>query len=101
MRNFFASLFGALIGIFLAFFLVVIIFVGMITHAVHKFQEEKVTTVHTPSVLEIRLNHPIAERTFDKPFHFKLDNDNEKVFTETAGLDDILLDIDHAAKDDA
>lgn len=101
MRNFFASLFGALIGIFLAFFLVFIIIVGMITHAVHSFKEERVTIVHSPSVLEIKLNHPIPERTLAKPFNFRLDNDEEKVFTETAGLNDILLDIAHAAKDDA
>lgn len=101
MRNFFASLFGALIGIFLAFFLVFIIIVGIVSNAVRTVKEEKITTVNSPSVLEIRLNHPLNERTLAKPFNFRLDGDEERIFTETSGLNDILADIDHASKDDA
>jgi len=101
MRIFFASLFGALIGIFLAFFLVFIVVVGIITHAVSAFKEDKVTRVTTPSILEIRLDHEVSERTLSKPFSFKWDDEYEKTFTETIGLNDIIADIDHAAKDSA
>ena len=97
MRNFFASLFGALIGIFLAFFLVVIIIIGMVTNAVNSIKQDKVVSVNPSSVLEIRLNHVIRERTLAKPFHFRLAGEDEKVFTETVGLNDILADIDHAS----
>jgi protease-4 len=99
MRNFFASLFGALIGIFLAFFLVVIIIIGMVTNAVNSIKQDKVVSVNPSSVLEIRLNHVIRERTLAKPFHFRLAGEDEKVFTETVGLNDILADIDHASRD--
>ncbi|HXB10701.1 MAG TPA: signal peptide peptidase SppA, partial [Bacteroidia bacterium] len=99
MRNFFASLFGALIGIFLAFFLVFIIVVGMITNAVNSIKQEKPVMLNSSSVLEIRLNHEIKERTLAKPFHFRLAGEDERVFTETVGLNDILADIDHASKD--
>src|SRR5580693_7618722 len=99
MRNFFASLFGALIGIFLAFFLVVVIIIGMVTNAVNSIKEDKVVTVKSSSVLELRLNHAIRERTLAKPFHFRLAGEDEKVFTETVGLNDILADIDHASRD--
>ncbi len=98
MRNFFASLFGALIGIFLAFFLVFIIVVGIVTNAVRSVKEEKITAVTTPSVLEIRLNHIINERTQPKPFNLRLPDDDERL-EETSGLNDILADIKHAAKD--
>jgi protease-4 len=101
MRNFFASLFGALIGIFLAFFLVFIIIIGMATHAMHSFKEGKTVTVKPSSILEIKLNHPIAERTMAKPFNFHLGDEEDKVITETVGLNDILADIRHASTDNA
>ncbi len=97
MRNFFASLFGALIGIFLAFFIVCVVVVGMIGNAIKSVKEEK-PTVAPSSVLEIRLNHQVKERTSEKSFNFKLD-DNEKIFTENSGLTDIIADIRHAATD--
>ncbi|HXP52477.1 MAG TPA: hypothetical protein VN922_21170, partial [Bacteroidia bacterium] len=84
MRNFFASLFGALIGIFLAFFIVFIIIVGMIGNAVKSIKEEK-PIVASSSVLEIRLNHAVKERSPERSFNFRLD-DNEKDFSETVGL---------------
>jgi protease-4 len=100
MRNFFASLFGALIGIFLALFLIFIIAVGMIHTAVKSIQEEHATISSSASVLEIRLSHEIKERSPERSFNFKLD-DNEKVFTESSGLNDIILDIQHAATDNS
>lgn len=73
----------------------------MVTHAVNSFKEEKVTHLTTPTILEIRLDHAVAERTLSKPFNFKWDDEYEKTFTETVGLNDIIADIDHAAKDPA
>ncbi|NNM95545.1 MAG: signal peptide peptidase SppA [Bacteroidia bacterium] len=98
MRNFFASLFGALIGIFLAFFLIFIICVGIITNAVRSVKEETITSVPRPSVLEIKLNHPISERTPPVAFNFRLPDDEARM-VETSGLNDILADIHHAAHD--
>src|ERR1700722_4924676 len=99
MRNFFASLFGALIGIFLAFFIVCVVVVGMIGNAIKSVKEEK-PTVAPSSVLEIRLNHAVKERTSEKSFNFKLD-DNDKILTENSGLNDIIADIRHAATDNS
>jgi protease-4 len=98
MRNFFASLFGALIGIFLAFFIVFIIIVGIIGNAVKSVKEEK-PIVASSSVLEIRLNHAIKERSPERSFNFRLDD--EKEFSETVGLNDIIADIRHAATDNS
>ncbi|HTA84490.1 MAG TPA: signal peptide peptidase SppA, partial [Bacteroidia bacterium] len=97
MRNFFASLFGALVGIFLAFFLVFIIVVGMVNSTI---KEDHTIPTGSSSVLEIRLSHEIKERSPERSFNFKL-NDNEKVFTESSGLNDIILDIRHAATDNS
>ncbi len=100
MRNFFASLFGALIGIFLAFFLIFIFVVGMVNSAVKSIKKDSTTITSSSSVLEIRLSHEIKERSPERSFNFKLD-DNEKVFTENSGLNDIILDIQHAATDNS
>lgn len=99
MKNFFASLLGTLVGMFLAFFLFFIILVGIMSHAVHSYKAKEAVTVPASAVLEIRLNHTISERTLSKPFNLRFDNSDDKVFTETVGLNDILADIDHAAKD--
>lgn len=99
MRNFFASLFGALIGIFLAFFIVFVVIIGMITNAIKTVKQEK-PVVYANTVLEIKLNHTIKERTTEKPFNLKMD-ENERVYTENSGLNDIIADIRHAANDNA
>src|SRR5581483_7438537 len=99
MKNFLGSLLGALIGVFIAFFIVFLVGVGIIAATVASFKTKEVTRLTTSSILEIRLNHPIAERTLEKPFHFKWDKDEEKTFTETVGLNDIIADIQHAEKD--
>jgi len=99
MRNFFASLFGALVGIFLAFFLVVIILIGIATRAVHSLKEGKTPALKSASILEIKLNHSISERTTEKPFHFKFDDEEEKTHAESVGLNDILADIRYATND--
>ncbi|HWY98130.1 MAG TPA: S49 family peptidase, partial [Bacteroidia bacterium] len=101
MRNFFASLFGALIGIFLAFFIVFIIIVGMIGNAVKSVKENKAVTISSPSVLEIRLNHAIKERSSEKSFNFSSMDEKDKIFSENSGLNDIIADIRHAATDNA
>ncbi|MGP8217783.1 MAG: signal peptide peptidase SppA [Bacteroidia bacterium] len=97
MRNFFASLFGALIGILLAFFITIIIIIGIVSNAVKSVKEEK-PVIAASSVLEIKLNHVIKERTTEKTFNFRLD-DNERIFSENSGLNDIIADIRHAATD--
>jgi protease-4 len=97
MRNFFASLFGALIGIFLAFFLVFLLILGIVSSKMKNFKEGKAESITTPSVLVMRLNHPIVERT-PKSLNFSFGEDKEDK-SEKSGLDDILVDIHHAATD--
>src|ERR1700756_5326821 len=97
MRNFFASLFGALIGIFLAFFIVFVVVIGMITNAIKTVKQEK-PVVYASSVLELKLNHSVKERTTEKPFNLRTD-ESERMYTENSGLNDIIADIRHAATD--
>jgi protease-4 len=97
MKTFFASLLGTLVGIILAFFIIFLIFAAIIGSAVKSLKQDEIAKVDPTTVLEIRLNHAIPERTAQKMFHFKMDDDN--VFSETVGLNDILEEIRHAAKD--
>ncbi|HTB05696.1 MAG TPA: signal peptide peptidase SppA [Bacteroidia bacterium] len=96
MKTFFASLLGTLVGIVLAFLIIFFICAAIIGSAFKSLKEEEVIKVQPSSVLEIRLNHSIGERSSPKMFHFKLD---DNTFSETVGLNDIIEDIHHAAKD--
>jgi len=71
---------------------------GMISSAVKSFKTEKPNVVSPSSVLEIRLNKAVRERSDERGFDFNL-GDGEKRFTENSGLNDIIADIRHAATD--
>lgn len=100
MRNFFASMFGALLGILIAFFIVCITLIAIFHDKMKRLSQPYTETLSSPSVLVIRLNHPIGERTPPKPFELNFDED-DRALTEKSGLNDILLSIHHAAKDNA
>ncbi len=70
----------------------------MISSAVKSFKTEKPNVVSPSSVLEIRLNKAVRERSDERGFDFNL-GDGEKRFTENSGLNDIIADIRHAATD--
>ena len=72
----------------------------MISSAVKSFKAEKPHAPVGPTVLEIRLNKAIRERSDERGYDFNM-ADDEKRFTENSGLNDIIADIHHAATDNA
>ncbi len=97
MKTFFGSLLGsclgAIVGLLLLFFILIGIFSGMMK----SFKTKDVQEVYMNSVLEIKLNHAIQERTAENPFNFDLDDNTPS--KESSGLDDIISSIRHAATD--
>ena len=97
MKTFFGSLLGsflgAIIGIIIMFFIIVGIFFGLVKNS----KTKEVQNISANSVLEIKLDHAIAERTPENPFNFNFDDNSPT--RETAGLNDIIACIRNAATD--
>lgn len=98
MKQFFkmmlASMTGFVLAIFVFFFLAIMIISGMVMG----LKSDKEVTVRDQSVLEITLDRPIPERSSDNPFEdFDFSSFSSK---QSMGLDDILKNIEKAAKDD-
>ena len=95
MKQFFKFMFASMVGMVLAsvLFLILGLFIisGLISSA------DKETAVYNNSVLELKFDFPIKERTSKNPFDdLKLNSlSGEKAF----GLNDILKNIDKAKRD--
>lgn len=93
MKQFFKFVLATFVGIFLAFILVAIICLVFVAAG-----SSKTIEVDSDSVLHIKLNKPIAERTPENPLKdipfLGLDKE------EDPGLNDILADIKKAKTDD-
>jgi protease IV len=98
MKTFFGSMLGsfigAIIGLVIVFFIIVGIFAGLVKSAV---KTKEVQHIYPNSVLELKLDHAIMERTAEKPFNFNFDDNTP--MRETGGLDDIIACIRNAATD--
>lgn len=83
-------------GIIIASVLLLLITIGIVSAIVKS--SDKPTTVSKNSVLHIKLNYPIPDRSSDNPF----DNFDPGNFSmeKQLGLNDILANIEKAAKDD-
>lgn len=87
------SFLGAIIGLVIIFLITIGIFAGM----VKSFKSKEIHPVLINSILEIKLNHTITERTAENPFNFDLgDNASSR---ESSGLNDIIACIHNAATD--
>ena len=94
MKYFFASLLGTIIGLSFTFFFGIIM-LASISAAVSKSKSKK--DVKPNSVLELRLDYDIKERTSTNPFEnfgFSFDMKSH------VGLNDILKNINEAKEDD-
>jgi protease-4 len=93
LKFFFASMLGFIIGSIALFFLLILIVSASVSS-----MSTKETKVSDNSILHLKLNQPIRERTSNNPlegFNFSnLESDNQP------GLNDILKAIQKAAKDD-
>jgi len=98
MKTFFGSLLGSFLGGIIGLVIIFFIMIGMLAGLMKSIKTKAdVKHIYNNSVLEIRLDHVISERTAEAPFHFDFDDNTPA--RETAGLDDIIACIRHAATD--
>jgi protease-4 len=102
MKSFFSNIVSSFIGVFLAIsallFVIVILVGGLISTLVSEFDgEQSEQALKTNSVMIVRLNYPIAEKTSEDPFeNFDFNTMESRVFL---GLDDIVQSIQRSAND--
>lgn len=100
MKTFWGSFLGALTGIIVTFILAIFLFIAMIVASVSQLpmQAEKPIKVKTNSVLHIKLNHTIVERSSKNPFEdFSFFDDLKNL---PLGLNDIIANIEKAKDDE-
>ena len=97
MKQFFKMMFASMVGFILTITIVVFIFIGIIASIVSLGKKEAVT-VERNSVLLIKFDQPITERSVNSPFD-KIDFRSMKS-KEVTGLDDILKNLKKAETDD-
>ncbi len=97
MKTFFGSLLGSFLGAILGLVIIFFIIIGIFATMMKSIKTKNVPVISKNSVLVIKLNHTILERTQENPFNFDFDDNTST--RETAGLDDIIACIRHAATD--
>lgn len=96
MKQFFKFMFASMLGFFLTWIIVFVIFAGMIVSSI-SLGKDKTAKIKSKSILEISLNTPIEERSGNNPFeNFDLGNMKSN---QALGLDKILKSIKEAEKD--
>ncbi len=97
MKQFFSTVFASMLGTLLAFFVGVLLTIGIVLVIVVSVDKDESAEVSEKSILRISLTQPINERTLDDPFSgmsFEGFSDKSQI-----GLNDILERI-KAAKTD-
>jgi len=97
MKQFFKFMFASMAGFILSMILCFFILMGIISAMMMSLKDDGTVSVNDNSVLEVKFEHPIQERTSKNPF----DNfDFQGISADkTLGLDDILKSITKAKKD--
>jgi len=96
MKTFFLNIISSFIGVFLAWllisFMIISFVVGTIYSFIQAFEDDSgITKLAPQSVLILRLDYPIPERTSDDPFdHYDFETLESRV---VLGLDDIVESI--------
>ena len=96
MKNFFKYLLASILGVFISFFLVFIVFFGILGAMMSS--KDKPVVVKENTLFHLTLDKQIIDRAQDNPF----ENFSPPVFGQGGkiGLNDILENIDKAAKDE-
>ncbi len=96
MKQFFKFMFASMAGSFLLWLIVFFIFMSMIA-SIASFTKKTTVEVKPNSVLTLKLDQPIPDRTSDSPFgNFDF---NAMKNGKVLGLDNLLATIKHASKD--
>jgi protease-4 len=97
MKDFFKFMFASMLGFFLISIIMFFIFLGMITSFATMMEKEKVEVAEN-TLLVMKLNAPITDRSSTNPlagFDFQSMEANKPL-----GLNDILNNLDKAARDE-
>ncbi|MFH1319289.1 MAG: signal peptide peptidase SppA [Bacteroidota bacterium] len=98
MKQFFKFMFASILGVFIAFLLTFLLFLGIVFVSISLVDKKKVVDVPKKSVLHIKLDKPISDRTSKNPFdNFDFESFKPK---PALGLNDIIDNIDKAKTDD-
>lgn len=103
MKVFFTGIFSSFIGFMLAsfvmLFIVISIVIGLITSVSQEIDANQNKQAIWPrSVLSLKLNHPITDKTSDDPFdHYDFNTFEPRI---SLGLDEIIANIKKAKTDD-
>ncbi len=97
MKQFFKIFFASMLGFIIGMVLLVFIFFVVVSAVVSSVSDKKVT-VEKNSLLHITLDQPVEERSSNNPLS-KFDFSSFSSHSQP-GLNDIIKDIDKAAKDD-
>ncbi len=96
MKQFFKFLFASLLGTFISFIIIFFILLGIFV-SILSYSEKEAIEVKTKSLLTIRFDEPILDRTPNNPFsNFRF---AEFKLTSPPGLNDILKNIEKAKND--
>jgi protease-4 len=97
MKQFFKFMFASMLGTILTLLILVFIFMGIISSIV-ALTEQQTISVADNSVLYVKLNQPMTDRTPLDPFgDFNM---TSQEFTKPLGLNTVLKNIDRASKDE-
>lgn len=96
MKDFFKFMFASMIGFLLTLIIIFFLFFAFIMTVVSFTQQEEVS-VTDPSILELKLNYSIPDRSANDPFQFYMDYGS---FKPQPGLTEILENIEKAGKDE-
>lgn len=97
MKQFFKFMFASMLGTVLLMGISSMIFIGIMMSVITSAQKDK-TPVKDNSVLQIKLDEPIYDRTASNPFE-NFDFGKMKAYS-SPGLNDILAELKKAATDD-
>src|SRR3990172_1557415 len=100
MKSFWGSFLGTLVGVIVTTILIFLLFVAIMVAYVSQLslKDEKIIKVKDNSVLHVKFENEIPERSSKNPFeNFSFGGDFEKPNT---GLNDILSNIEKAKDDD-
>jgi len=96
MKSFFKFLLASILGVFIASIIMFFISMGIITALISS--ADKTVTIPSESLLHLKLNYPIPDRTPANPFeNFDFVNMEPTI---DMGLNDILKNIEKATKDE-
>jgi protease-4 len=98
MKEFFKFVFASMIGFILSFFVVFLVLITIVVAIVSSAGSDEKVSPASNSILHVRLDYPIKERTDKNPFaELGLMGFESK---QTLGLNEILENLEEAKKDD-